>query len=160
MRGGLETGSQADRIPGNQRRYRISEVGRAEWLRQKAVGTAIGGGFLHRGLGVGRQDYDLDVRSSTVASQLGEHLPAVDAGQSDVERDHVGNVVASHGEPALAIESEVKVEPHRRQSRPQQVLHYWGVLDDEDGGSGIHNDVVGAGAIPLRAVEATRVVTS
>ena len=82
-------------------------------------------------LGAARRDDD-DRRADPLAACLLDHLPAVEAGEHQVEDADVGALVAEPCEPRLAVRDPDRVEPGRLEVPRHPLGDDVVVLDDQD----------------------------
>ena len=108
---------------------------RDELLHREGLHEVVVGPDLERVhpvvLGPARRDDD-DRRADALAARLLDHLPAVEAGEHQVEHADVGPFVPEAREPGLPVRDADRVEPRRL----EMTCHALGddviVLDDQD----------------------------
>ena len=82
-------------------------------------------------LGAACRDDD-DRRADPLAAGLLDHLPAVDAGEHEIEHADVRPVVAQSREARLAVRDADRVEPRGLEVARHPLRDHLVVLDDQD----------------------------
>ncbi len=106
-----------------------------ELLHRERLHEVVVGADLERMhaivLGAARGDDD-DRRADPLAARLLDHLPAVEAGEHQVEHAHVGALEAQACQPGLAVRHADRVEAGRLQVSRHALGDDVVVLDDQD----------------------------
>ena len=106
-----------------------------ELLHRERLHEVVVGADLERVhavvLGAARGDDD-DRRADALAARLLDHLPAVEAGQHQVEHADVGTLEAQPGQAGLAVGDADGVEPGRLEVTRHALGDDVVVLDDQD----------------------------
>ena len=108
---------------------------RDELLHRERLDEVVVGADLERVdavvLGAAGGDHD-DRRADPLAARLLDHLPAVEAGEHQVEDADVGALVAQPREPGLAVRDADRVEAGRMEVTRHPLGDDVVVLDDQD----------------------------